>query len=175
MSKQSKIRSILLASALAILAGCAQSGSQIGSSLTLCCPGSYEDYADYRLETENMPLFLRDYVVEQLQLALAEVGLVRNDTLHDLRVVLRYNHINLDAQQQDIDPFVRIESINVDLHYIAQLELEMYETATDELVWAGAISRIHQVAPGEYMHEERAQPEFLMAFRRLLQDYPASD
>lgn len=147
-------------------------GMQIGTHLKLCCPGNYEQYSEYSLETRDMPLFLRDYVVNELDAALQEKGLRRNDQMNDLRIVLRYNHVNLFPEQQDIDPFVRIDSFSTELNYIATLEVEMYETRTGEQVWGGAISRIHSVVPGEYMHEDRARPEFQQAFRQLLLAYP---
>lgn len=162
----------ILVAMLAVLTGCVQTGGQIGTSLDVCCPGDYDDYDDYGLTVTNMPIFLRDYVVEEFDTAFQEKGLSRNDQINDLKVELRYNHINLRPEQEDIDPFVRIESLNTELSYVAEIEVLMYETATNNLVWGGSISRIHQVTPGEYMHEERARPEFLQAFRRILENYP---
>ncbi len=163
---------IVLVSMTAGLAGCAQNAMQIGTNLTLCCPGTYSEYAEYGLSTENMPLFLRDYVTAEFDTAFQEKGLQRNDQMNDLQVVLRYDHINLNSQQEDVDPFVRVESISVQLDYIARIEIEMIESATNNLVWGGTISRIHQVSPGEYMHEERARPAFTQAFRSVLTSYP---
>lgn len=165
------LRGVVVLLALSLVA-CAQTGGQIGTSIDVCCPGDYDDYDDYGVTTVNMPLFLRDYVVNEFDQAFQEKGLSRNDQINDLRVELRYNHINLDPEQEDINPFVRIESLNVELNYIAEIEVRMYETASNNLVWAGSISRIHQVTPGEYMHEDRARPEFLQAFRRILENYP---
>lgn len=165
------LRGVVVLLALS-LAACVQTGGQIGTSIDVCCPGDYDDYDDYGVTTVNMPLFLRDYVVDEFDQAFQEKGLSRNDQINDLRVELRYNHINLDPEQEDINPFVRIESLNVELNYIAEIEVRMYETASNNLVWAGSISRIHQVTPGEYMHEDRARPEFLQAFRRILENYP---
>ncbi len=90
-------------------------------------------------------------------------------------MVLAYNHINLYLDQQDIDPFVRMKFLNVELSYIAQINIEIAETATREKVWGGAISRIHQVTPGKYMHEGRASPEFYKAFARVLENYPVRE
>ena len=53
-------------------------------------------------------------------------------------MVLAYNHINLYLDQQDIDPFVRMKFLNVELSYIAQTNIEIAETATREKVWGGA-------------------------------------
>lgn len=162
---------VLLGLAMLLLA-CSQTATQIGSSPLLCCPGGYESYSEYSLETENLPIFLRDYVVAEFERAFDSKGLSRNDQFHDVEVVLRYNHINLYPDQQDIDPFVRIESLSVELSYVAQIVVEVFETATGDKVWAGAISRIHQVTPGEYMHESRASPAFYDAFVRMLENYP---
>lgn len=159
---------------LAMLSSCSLGdGTQIGTHLKLCCPGNYSQYTEYSLETRDMPLFLRDYVATEFDTAIQEKGLSRNDQINDLRIVLRYNHVNLFPAQQDIDPFVRRGSSTVELNYIATLEVEMYETSTAELVWAGSVSRIHSVVPGEYMHEDRAGPEFQTAFRKLLNGYPS--
>ena len=155
-----------------LLSACAQFGGQIGTDLDVCCPGDYDDYDAYGVVVVDMPLFLRDYVVDEFDTAFQEKGLTRNDQINDLRVELRYNHINLEPEQEEINPFVRIESLNVELSYVAEIQVRMFETASNNLVWAGAISRIHQVTPGEYMHEERARPEFLQAFRRILENYP---
>lgn len=154
------------------LTGCAMTGQQIGTSLELCCPGDYDDYDDYGLRVMDMPLFLRDYVVEEFDTAFQEKGLSRNDQINDLRVELEYNHINLRPDQEDINPFVRVEALTTELTYIAEIQVRMYETATNNEVWAGSISRIHQVTPGEHMHEGRARMEFQQAFRTLLENYP---
>ena len=108
-----------------LLSSCAGIASQIGSSPLLCCLGDYQNYSEY-----GLPLFLRDYVVAEFERAFDEKGLSRNDQAHDIEVVLAYNHINLYPDQRDIDPFVRMEFLNVELSYIAQINIENAETAT---------------------------------------------
>ena len=168
-----KFFSLCLLSLTVALTGCAQNAMQIGTNLTLCCPGTYSEYTEYGLRTENMPLFLRDYVTDEFESAFQEKGLTRNDQINDVRVVLRYDHINLNTQQQDIDPFIRVESISVQLDYIARIEIEITETSSNNVIWGGTISRIHQVTPGEYMHEDRSRPAFRQAFRSVLASYPS--
>ena len=158
---------------LLILAGCAQTGSQIGTAPVLCCPGDYASYSTYGLDTEDIPLFLRDYVVAEFDAAFQEKGLSRNNRSNDVQVLLSYNHVNLSPEQQEIDPFVRVETLNVELSYIAVIAIEIRETRSNNVIWAGSISRIHHVTPGEYMHEDRARPAFRQAFRDVLQSYPA--
>lgn len=164
----------IFAALILTLTGCTLGdGMQIGTHLKLCCPGDYEQYSEYALETQDMPMFLQEYVATEFDAAMQEKGLSRNDQMNDIRILLRYNHVNLFPEQQEIDPFARRGSSNVELNYIATLEVEMFETRTAEMVWAGSISRIHSVVPGEYMHEDRARTEFQAAFRKLLESYPS--
>lgn len=168
------LKSIVVAGFLFVLTSCGQTGMQIGTNLSLCCPGDYASYSEYSLEVVNVPLFLRDYVMAEFESAFQQKGLTRNDRSNDVQIVLKYTQIDLVPGQQEIDPFVRIESLNVELNYIAQIEIEIIETRSNDVVWAGSVSRIHQVTPGEYMHEDRARPYFYQAFQSLLASYPGS-
>lgn len=181
------IKTLILALSLPGLVACASS-SAISTRLTLCCPGDYDNYRDYSLQTEEMPGFLAEYVVAEFDAAMTEIGLIRNGgdaaTVEsglngnggnaDLQVTLRYNHINLNSEQEEIDPFVSNESLLAEINYIADIEILMRDSAGDELVWAGSVRRLHQVVPGEYMHQEMARPAFRRAFRTVLRDYPAA-
>lgn len=158
-----------------VLQACTVTSGPIGTNLTLCCPGTYSEYTEYGITTENIPLFLRDYLISEFDAAFQEKGLSRNDQINDVRVELVYNHVNLRSDQEQIDPFVRIESMSTELNYVAVIEINIVETATNNPVWGGSISRIHQVTPGEYMHEDRARPAFRQAFRSVLSSYPALD
>lgn len=154
------------------LVACANTSPQIGTSVTLCCPGNYAEYATYSLDTRDMPLFLQDYMLAEFENAAREKGLYKADRNSDLAITLSYKHVSLDAEQQDIDPFIRMESINVELRYLAVIEINMVDRKTSERVWAGEISRFHSVSPGEYMHENDARPAFTAAFVKVLEDYP---
>ena len=124
------------------------------------------------MRTVDMPVFLQEYVTAEFDAAFAEKRLTHNDRMNDLQILLRYNHINLSSEQESIDPLMRVEAMNVELNYVAAIDIEIRETATNDIVWAGSISRIHQVVPGEYMHEDRARPAFRQSFRALLSSYP---
>ena len=84
----------------------------------------------------DMPLFLREYVVAAFDTAFQEKGLGRNDQINDLRVELRYNHINLKQDQEEINPFVRMDALTAELSYVAEIQIRMFETQSANLVWA---------------------------------------
>lgn len=158
---------------LSMLTACSSNaGLRIGNTVTLCCPGNYANYQSYTIEDAEVPAFMRDYVITEFDTAFQELGMMRNDGSGDIVVKLSYRHVNLDPEQQAIDPFIRVESMTVELRYIANIDISMRERAGGKIVWEGNISRIHSVQPGEYMHEEGASSAFLATFRNLLTEYP---
>ena len=171
-SKDWFCRRILVLLSMVVLASCAQT-NQIGYSVNLCCPGDYDRYAAYGIELHEMPGFLSDYVVAEFDAAMLEKGLIRNDRINDMSVKLSYRHVNLNPEQETIDPFERRVEEDVVLRYVAIIAVEMVDNESRAVVWAGQINRIHSVLPGEYMHENRARPEFRNAFRAMLQSYPS--
>lgn len=166
------IRAVLLLP-LFLLAACSNDFMQIGHSVSECCPGDYENYLAYGVQHEEMPGFLAEYVTEEFDSVFQEKGLVRNDRLNDIVVTLRYKHVNLNPEQEDIDPFERRIESDVRLRYAATIEIEMRETDSDAVVWAGQVNRLHSVLPGSYMHEDRARPAFRAVFREVLGSYPS--
>lgn len=171
--RQSIRQIIFMLVACALLAACASGGRQVGHTVTLCCPGDYNAYRAYGVELQDMPGFLSDYMVAEFDAAFQDKGLVRNDRLNDLVVTLSYRHVNLDPEQEEIDPFERRIEEDQMLRYVANIVVEMRETETGREVWAGRINRIHTVLPGEYMHEAGARPEIRNAFAQMLESYPA--
>lgn len=167
------IHKIFLLLLLPVLSSCALNTNEIGSNVTFCCPGNYDSYSAYGLQTENMPVFLRDYLIAEFQAAFEEKGLVHDARDNDVQVLLAYNHVNLQTHQEQIDPFVRMETMSTEINYLAVIDITIIETETRNQVWGGSISRAHQVIPGEYMHEDRARPAFRNAFRVVLDSYPS--
>ena len=175
MSQLSLFRFILTVGLVLGLTGCAGNGMQIGNSVSLCCPGNYANYRNYRIELREMPGFLSDYMLAEFETALQEKGLQRNTLAPDVVVRLTYRHINLNPEQEEVDPFERRTDQDIMLRYVATIDIEMLEQPSGDIVWAGQVNRIHTVTPGEYMHEENARPEMLAAFRDLLTNYPAPE
>jgi hypothetical protein len=168
---QAKLLSSLFC--LLVLSACSSNaGLGIGNTVTLCCPGNYANYDSYAIEDAGVPIFMRDYLITEFDTAFQELGMARNDGSGDIIVNLNYRHVNLDVEQQDVDPLMRVESMTVELRYIANIDISMRERAGGKVVWEGTISRIHSVQPGEYMHEEGASSAFLATFRDLLSEYP---
>ncbi len=160
-----------------LLAGCSNNPS-IGYSVIPCCdqaPTTPIGSGTYRITTESIPSFLKNMVVEEFEKAFEEKGFRKNiNNDNSLTVNLRYEHTNLNTEQENIDPLVRHDSMNIELHYIATIVVEIKNTADNALLWSGKINRTHHVSPGEYMHGGNARGAFLMAFRNLLKEFPTN-
>ncbi|MGI1679754.1 MAG: DUF4136 domain-containing protein [Cellvibrionaceae bacterium] len=155
--------------------GCANQSS-IGYSTIPCCKNNSStviEGSNYHITTQDMPSFLQEMVSEEFQKAFEEKGFTKKSISSDLTVNLRYQHINLNDDHVDIDPLSRHESMNIELHYIATIIVEIKNTRDGSLLWSGKINRAHRVSPGEYMHGDTARGAFLIAFRNLLKDFPA--
>lgn len=175
MTLKTRNMRLLLLGATLLLAACAQTGSQIGHSIHVCCPGNYAEYREYGVELREIPAFLSDYVVAEFDRAFQEKGLSKNNNRNQLRVSLTYRHVNLNPEQENIDPFERRIEEQVVLRYEATIMVEIRESSSNRVVYAGQINHLHNVTPGEFMHEERARPEFANAFRSMLSSYPAQN
>ncbi|GAB1258473.1 hypothetical protein NBRC116494_29750 [Aurantivibrio plasticivorans] len=164
------------------ISSCSSTHTSVGYAVTLCCPGNYSQYTNYTLQTQDIPAFLTDTITQNFDLAFQEKGLgkvhLSNHKNPSLAVTLRYVHVNLNAEQErpvssTMEKWERHESYSQALSYMATIEINIREFTTKELVWSGQVQRRHHVQPGEYMHEDRASGDILMAFRDVLMSYPS--
>ena len=166
------LAALTLALILLLPGGCAQHNLGVGAAVTTCCPGDYSRYATFELAMDNLPEFLKPLLREELELALAERGLVSLPGAADLVVQLDLAQENLtepvvhDPCQERLDP-------GDEVRFLADLESAMVDRATGEVVWRGVLSRIHDVVPGEAMPLARARVAIGAAFREMLASYPA--
>ncbi len=59
-----------------------------------------------------------------------------------------------------------------DTRFIAEVHLKLNNSVTQELIWSGVMSRLHNVSMGSYMHEAPARAAMRNAFFALFADYP---
>ena len=56
--------------------------------------------------------------------------------------------------------------------FIAEVDMEMRNTVTRELIWSGSMRRIHNVYEGSYMHDAPARAAMRQALMDIFADYP---
>ena len=97
-------------------------------------------------------------MVSNFSVALASHGLQPVDEHAgpaDLTVVMRYEQENLSLDRTTDDFEERI-AMGDSQRFVAKIITEIHETGANKLVWSGQLQRIHDVAPGEYMHTGKA-------------------
>jgi len=152
-----------------VLTGCAAGGDSISAGVTQCCPDA--DASTYQLVTENLPAFLAPIVINNVHAALAAAGYQQVDA-GELVVTVRYEQDNL-AMNTRLSGMDERVSEGGDVRYVARVVIELRDRA-GELRFQGAIDRLHEVSPGEYMHTGRASLAIFDALTELFRDLPGS-
>ena len=149
------------------LAGCMS--TRIDTAVTHCCATG--NYKTFSVRAENMPAFLGPLMVSNFSVAFANAGVEPVDDHGDLRVVLEFRQIDLTPHKHP-DDFNETLGVGNATRFIARVNVKMYDASTGKLVWSGHIQRVHDVAPGDYMHTGPASVAIFQAFTRLLKHYP---
>ena len=160
--------SLIGLSLVILLNGCVTSQSNIGASVTLCCPA--KSHETFELETVRVPRFMSDLLAANLGTVLAIKGLQPVTEHGDLKVRISYLQEDL-AMAVRLDDFDERVSEGGDVRFIAEILVEMVDQETRETVFSGSIKRIHDVSPGEYMHTGRASEAIFESFSELFEGY----
>lgn len=172
LAKASLKKLSLLALAGLWLGGCTTLQSDIGTRVITCCPTA--NYQSFTITTADMPAFLGPIMVSNFSVALASHGLQPVDEQAgpaELAVVIRYEQENLSPDHTD-DDFEEHIAMGDSLRFVAKIVIAISETDSNKLIWSGQLQRIHDVAPGEYMHTGKASVALLEAFTQVLKDFP---
>ena len=150
-----------------LLAGCMS--DRIDTAVTNCC--AQRDYKTFTVKADDIPAFLGPLMVSNFSVAFANRGVDPVMDHGDLNVVLRFEQIDVNSNKPigDLDESTGVGAAT---RFIARIDVLMYDTKTSKLVWGGHIQRIHDVAPGDYMHAGPASIAIYKAFTRLLSHYP---
>ena len=158
---------ILLAGSL--LTGCSSAPQKLGRSDEHCCAATRADFNVYKLEVQEMPGFLKPYVQDSLRAAMNETGLGESPTAV-LLVRVSFDQIEGDAPDHADDFEGHLEAGGVGT-FTARLTLRLIDTRTNTEVMRGALSRIHHVTAGDYMHAGRARQSMYVGFKDLLRKF----
>jgi hypothetical protein len=58
------------------------------------------------------------------------------------------------------------------VRFVAQVQLELKNSVTGEMLWSGSMQRVHNVYEGSYMHDAPARAAMRNAFLEIFGDYP---
>jgi len=152
--------------------GCAHRNFGVGSAVLNCCSDN-EPYTSFSLTLMDLPEFLKTTMEEEFTIAFGKKGMHRDEARRDLIVELNAMQTNLNKPVVK-DQFSTHLAPGDNLRFQADMLIEMYDSATNKLIWSGSIGRIHDVVPGERMQMEKARTAIASAFEEVLEHYPMS-
>jgi hypothetical protein len=88
----------------------------------------------------------------------------------DLNITLQYQQINLSKGTKENEFFDRIV-MDHSLRFVARVVIDIREAGKPDVIWSGHVQRVHDAAPGEWMHTGNASIAFLDAFNKVLVDF----
>lgn len=154
---------------LVLLGGCATDNSRIDTIVTRCCDtGSIP--RTFTVTARDIPAFLGPLMVSNFSVAFANIGMQPVEQDPELLVTLRYEQINLAAEQQRDDFAERVGAGDAERFY-ARIIIEVKDAASASLLWSAHVQRLHDVGPGDYMHTGVASIAIYEAFTQVLEGY----
>jgi len=165
------IRTCLPICVLTLIVGCASRASDVDVDANPQLPRTTVD--TYTLVVEDMPAFLAPIMRDALVGALAARGATEVADGGDVEFRLVFAQLSLLAGE--LPPSDRSESTlspEETTRFVPRVELLARVPGTDTALRIGAISRVHSVSAGVYMHP-RASIAIRQAFETLLAGFLA--
>ena len=158
-----------------VVSSCATGSSGIGVAVVDCCEAvPTGKCSTFEVKAINLPAFLGPLMVSNFSVAFANNGLQPMVGEADLHVELIYEQEDMINEEKHAD-FGGHISPGGEVRFIAAIKVNIYDSPTNELVWAGVLRRLHEVSPGEYMHTGRASVVLLDSFVELLSSFPKNE
>ena len=146
----------------------------ISTDISYCCKPETGETTTYRIEFDGMPEFLKPMMRDEVSIVLDQKFLQYTES--NAQAVLTMTFINTPMEQAgvaDNDEAWGSLSAGGSARFNAEVRMEMKDAVTQELICAGAMSRLHNVGPGAYMHEAPARSAMREALITLFADYPS--
>ena len=167
-----KLGMAMMTMVLGVAIGACGSLPSIATDVTYCCEPGTEGIHTFRVEFEDMPEFLKPMLRDEASIVLSAKGV--EYTEGDAHAILLMSFVNTPLTREEAEQYEAWGTISPggDAHFIAEVKLEMKNSVTGEMIWAGSMGRVHNVAEGSYMHDAPARAAMRSAFLEIFADYP---
>ncbi len=124
------------------------------------------------IAVEDTPEFLKPMLRDEASIALSTKGLEYVEG--DAHAILKMAYVNrtLESGEAARDEAWETIAPGGGVRFIAEVKLEMTDAVSRDSVWAGSMSRVHNVYEGSYMHEAPARAAMRNAFLDMFADFP---
>jgi len=155
----------------ALLAGCATTPG-VSTDVTYCCKVGAEGIASFRVEFVDMPEFLKPMLRDEAAIVLGAKGVEYTEGQAHAVLQMKFVDRTLSAaEERELDSWEQVAP-GGGVRFIAEVQMTLRNTVTNELIWSGAMRRVHNVYEGSYMHDAPARAAMRQAFMDILADYP---
>lgn len=158
-------RTALIIAAL-LLAGCS-TVTPMDTYVPARCHGPAAGFERYDVEFLDVPGFIRPVIESALHGALVAQGLARDQRAPDIRVVSSFFLIEREPPPAAGDPFGEPVTGGAVNRFVAHLEIDVLDAASDKTLWTGSMYRAHAIRGGETFHDARAELIIRQAFDEL--------
>jgi len=154
------------------LGACAARPTRVSTEITVCCEADFHRYESYSVSMTNVPGFLEAYLRGGLSTVLSQKGLTETLDEPDLRVSLLFDQVFLTPDSAEEDYFGEGVDPGIATHFMAAVSVDVFDNATDQMVWAGRLSRIHHDPHGQPRGNDHKMQGIIDAFADLFARYP---
>lgn len=164
-------KALILCASATILASCG-SLPQIGTNVAYCSNVNLERIRTYRVEFADTPEFLKPMLRDESSIVLNLKGL--DYVEGDAHAILLMTYVNrtLESGEAARDEAWETIAPGGGVRFIAEVQLEMKDAVSQEMIWAGSMARVHNVYEGSYMHDAPARAAMRNAFLEMFADFP---
>ena len=167
-----KTFSALMALAIISLLAACGTTPRVSTEVTYCCQTGTEGIGTFRVEFKDTPEFLKPMLRDEASVVLAAKGLEYTEGDAHAILSMRYVDKTLTREEEaELESWERIAP-GGGVRFIAQVQLEMRNSVTRELMWSGSMQRVHNVYEGSYMHDAPARTAMRNAFLEIFANYP---
>ena len=145
---------------------------QIATDTSYCCLPAAEQVYTYRVEFEDMPEFLKPMLRDEASNVLHTKNLRYTEGTAHAVLSMTYVDRTYGGPESGRDEAWETTAPGGGMRFIAEVQMELRNTVSNELIWAGSMSRLHNVYEGSYMHEAPARAAMRGAFTELFSEFP---
>lgn len=165
--------SFIVAATFALaLTACAQSPRRVTTDVFTCCEAEFQRYSTYQVRMTNAPGFLEPYLRGGVQAALNRKGLTETMDQPDVMVEMIFDQIFLTPESQATDYFGEGVEPGSATRFMAAVAVDMIDTRSNEIVWSGRLSRIHNDPLGQPRGNDHKMQGIIDGFNELFASYP---
>jgi len=157
---------------VAFFSACATGPARLDTEVLTCCEADFFRYKTYEVTMTNVPGFLQAYLQGGLTNVLDQKGLIPAFDDPDLNVNILFNQVYLTAESEPEDYFSAGVEPGDATRFMAAVSVDVIDAATEQLVWSGRMSRIHNDPLGEPRGNDHKMQGIINGFVDLFRDYP---